>query len=103
MRRSTQPKPKIPRGLASNLRRIRAEQNLSTIDLADRAHLSATVVASIEAGAEPVLETLWALAFGLDVAFVELVSDAQKRAEESLFLEPVLRHPSRQGSGAGRN
>ena len=50
-------------------------KNLSTVALADLARLSPVEIASIEAGTEPELETLWALAFALDVSFVELVRE----------------------------
>ena len=63
-------------GPGANLRRIRRAQNLSVVALADMARLSPAAIASVEAGADPALEVLWALAFALDVPFVELVKEA---------------------------
>ena len=51
-------------------------KNLSTDALADLARLSPVEIASIEAGKEPELDTLWALALALDVAFLDLVREA---------------------------
>ena len=44
--------------------------------LAEMARLSPVDIASVEAGADPPLDTLWALAFALDVPFFELVKEA---------------------------
>lgn len=51
-------------------------KKLSTDALADLARLSPVEIASIEARKEPELETLWALALALDVAFLDLVQEA---------------------------
>lgn len=59
-----------------NLRRLRTAKRLSVAVLAEIARLSPVEIAEIEAGAEPALETLWALAFALDVPFLELVKEA---------------------------
>ena len=44
--------------------------------LAELARLSPVHIASVEAGADPALDTLWALALALDVPFLDLVKEA---------------------------
>ena len=75
-RRSATTGPAYASGLGANLRRIRRAQHLSVEALAELARLSPVDIASVEAGADPALETLWALALALDVSFLELVIEA---------------------------
>ena len=72
-RRSTEVQGAIALGPGRNLRRIREAQGLSVDALAATARFAPEEIVCIEAGAEPELETLWALALALDVAFLELV------------------------------
>ena len=51
--------------------------DLSVKALAEMARLSPVDIASVEAGADPKLETLWAVALALDVPFLELVKEAR--------------------------
>ena len=85
------PAPNAP-GSGRNLRRVRVAQNLSVDALAELARLSPGEIVSIEAGTEPELETLWALAVALDVSFLELVREAgpNSRSWEDVIPERSL-------------
>jgi transcriptional regulator with XRE-family HTH domain len=60
--------------IGSNLRRLRAERRLSLAELAGRARVAKATLANLEQGrGNPTIETLWALALGLGVAFSDLL------------------------------
>lgn len=62
--------------LATNLRRLRLQRGLSTVDLARRAGISRATLAQLETGAgNPTLETLYGLANALDAALAELITE----------------------------
>ena len=67
--------------IAANLRRLRAERRLSLAELSSRANLAKATLANLEQGrGNPTIETLWALALGLGVAFSDLLEEAEQRA-----------------------
>jgi transcriptional regulator with XRE-family HTH domain len=60
--------------IGSNLRRLRVERQLSLVDLAAQSQVAKATLANIEQGrGNPTIETLWALAIGLGVAFSDLM------------------------------
>jgi transcriptional regulator with XRE-family HTH domain len=60
--------------IGSNLRRIRAERRLSLAEVAARCGVAKATLANLEQGrGNPTIETLWALARGLGVAFSDLL------------------------------
>lgn len=69
----------IPIGtvVAANLRRIRAQAELSLSELSRRAGVAKSTLSALESGsANPNIETLWALATALGVSFGQLVAEA---------------------------
>ncbi|MFN2629472.1 MAG: helix-turn-helix domain-containing protein [Gaiellaceae bacterium] len=64
----------VVKTIGGNLRRIRTAQRLSLADLAARSHVAKATLANLEKGrGNPTIETLWALALGLGVAFSDLL------------------------------
>lgn len=60
-----------------NLRRLRSERRLSLAELASRSGVAKATLANLEQGrGNPTIETLWALALGLGVAFSDLLEEA---------------------------
>jgi transcriptional regulator with XRE-family HTH domain len=65
--------------IGSNLRRLRAERRLSLAELAARSRVAKATLANLEQGrGNPTIETLWALALGLDVAFSDLLEQSEE-------------------------
>jgi transcriptional regulator with XRE-family HTH domain len=65
--------------IGSNLRRLRAERRLSLAELAARSRVAKATLANLEQGrGNPTIETLWALALGLDVAFTDLLEESDE-------------------------
>lgn len=63
--------------IGSNLRRLRSERRLSLAELASRSSVAKATLANLEQGrGNPTIETLWALALGLGVAFSDLLEAA---------------------------
>lgn len=61
--------------IGANARRLRAERRLSLSDAAANASLAKATLANLEQGrGNPTIETLWALALGLGVAFSDLLA-----------------------------
>jgi transcriptional regulator with XRE-family HTH domain len=64
--------------IGSNLRRLRVERQLSLAELASQSHVAKATLATIEQGrGNPTIETLWALAIGLGVAFSDLMEQPE--------------------------
>ena len=64
------------RTVASNIRRLRQEANLTLAELAGAAGLGKSTLAQLESGkANPSVETLWAIAAALRVPFARLVEE----------------------------
>jgi transcriptional regulator with XRE-family HTH domain len=64
------------RTVASNIRRLRQEANLTLAELAAAAGLGKSTLAQLESGkGNPSVETLWAIAAALRVPFGRLVED----------------------------
>src|SRR5438552_4779144 len=62
--------------IAANLRRLRTARRMSLATLASRADVAKATLANLEKGrGNPTIETLWALALGLHVAFSDLLED----------------------------
>ncbi|MGZ4352682.1 MAG: helix-turn-helix domain-containing protein [Gaiellaceae bacterium] len=60
-----------------NLRRLRSERRLSLAELASQCGVAKATLANLEQGrGNPTIETLWALALGLGVAFSDLLEEA---------------------------
>jgi transcriptional regulator with XRE-family HTH domain len=60
--------------IGTNLRRLRVERQLSLAELASQSQVAKATLANIEQGrGNPTIETLWALALGLGVAFSDLM------------------------------
>ena len=60
--------------VAENLRLLRGEQGLESVELAEKAGIEAAAYEELEAGrADPGIETLWAVAAALGVPFSQLV------------------------------
>jgi transcriptional regulator with XRE-family HTH domain len=60
--------------IGSNLRRLRRERHLSLAELATQSQVAKATLANVERGrGNPTIETLWALAIGLGVAFSDLL------------------------------
>jgi transcriptional regulator with XRE-family HTH domain len=60
--------------IGSNLRRLRVERGLSLAELAAHSGVAKATLANVEQGrGNPTIETLWALALGLGVAFTDLM------------------------------
>jgi transcriptional regulator with XRE-family HTH domain len=60
--------------IGSNLRRLRVERGLSLAELAAQSGVAKATLANVEQGrGNPTIETLWALAIGLGVAFSDLM------------------------------
>src|SRR3954447_22251187 len=69
----------VVNAIGSNLRRLRAERRLSLAELAGRSGVAKATLANIEQGrGNPTIETLWALALGLGVAFSDLLEEAEE-------------------------
>jgi transcriptional regulator with XRE-family HTH domain len=65
--------------IGSNLRRLRTQQRLSLAELAARSRVAKATLANLEQGrGNPTIETLWALALGLDVAFSDLLEQSDE-------------------------
>jgi len=65
--------------IGSNLRRLRTERRLSLAELAARSRVAKATLANLEQGrGNPTIETLWALALGLDVAFSDLLEQSEE-------------------------
>src|SRR3954466_9630423 len=63
--------------IGSNLRRLRSDRGLSLAELATRSGVAKATLANLEQGrGNPTIETLWALALGLGVAFSDLLETA---------------------------
>lgn len=63
--------------VATNLRRLRAQAELSLSELSRRAGVAKSTLSALESGsANPNIETLWALATALGVPFGQLVAEA---------------------------
>jgi transcriptional regulator with XRE-family HTH domain len=61
--------------VAANLRRLRAERDLSTVELARRSGVARATLAQLEAGrGNPTLETLYALANTLEVGLGDVIA-----------------------------
>jgi transcriptional regulator with XRE-family HTH domain len=62
--------------LATNLRALRADVGMSTVELARRASISRATLAQLEAGGgNPTLETLYALANALGASLAQLIAE----------------------------
>jgi len=62
--------------LAGNLRRLRRDRELSSLELARRAGISRATLTQLEAGAgNPTLDTLYRLANALDAALADLITE----------------------------
>lgn len=62
--------------IAANLRRLRTDRRLSLGELAGRSGVAKATLANLEQGrGNPTIETLWALALGLGVAFSDLLEE----------------------------
>lgn len=75
---TTQPHdaPPIAEVVAANLRRFRAQSEMSLGELARKAGVSKSTVSALESGTgNPSIETLWALGVALGVPFGQLVSE----------------------------
>jgi transcriptional regulator with XRE-family HTH domain len=60
--------------IGANLRRLRVERGLSLAELAAQSGVAKATLANVEQGrGNPTIETLWALAIGLGVAFSDLM------------------------------
>ena len=60
--------------IGSNLRRLRTERGLSLAELAAQSGVAKATLANVEQGrGNPTIETLWAVAIGLGVAFTDLM------------------------------
>jgi transcriptional regulator with XRE-family HTH domain len=60
--------------IGTNLRRLRGDQRLTLAELAARSQVAKATLANLEQGrGNPTIETLWALALGLGVAFSDLL------------------------------
>jgi transcriptional regulator with XRE-family HTH domain len=69
--------------IGSNLRRLRTERRLSLAELAARSRVAKATLANLEQGrGNPTIETLWACALGLDVAFSDLLEQSDEPATE---------------------
>ncbi len=80
--------------LADNLRRLRRERGVTSVDLARRAALSRATLAQLESGAgNPTLETLYGLANALDASLADLIADAPAAAPRA-SCRPVTAHTS---------
>jgi transcriptional regulator with XRE-family HTH domain len=78
--------------IGSNLRRLRGERGLSLAELAARSQVAKATLASIEQGrGNPTIETLWALALGLGVAFTDLMEQPDA-VEVALVLADEGQH-----------
>jgi transcriptional regulator with XRE-family HTH domain len=65
--------------IGSNLRRLRTQRRLSLAELAARSRVAKATLANLEQGrGNPTIETLWALALGLDVAFSDLLEQPEE-------------------------
>jgi len=65
--------------IGSNLRRLRTQRRLSLAELAARSRVAKATLANLEQGrGNQTIETLWALAQGLDVAFSDLLEQADE-------------------------
>jgi transcriptional regulator with XRE-family HTH domain len=65
--------------IGSNLRRLRTERRLSLAELAERSRVAKATLANLEQGrGNPTIETLWALALGLGVAFSDLLEQSEE-------------------------
>jgi transcriptional regulator with XRE-family HTH domain len=63
--------------IGANLRRLRSDRRLSLAELASRSGVAKATLANLEQGrGNPTIETLWALALGLGVAFSDLLEEA---------------------------
>lgn len=68
----------VTRPLAANLRRLRAAQGLTTIELARRSGVGRATLTQLESGGgNPTLETLYALANVLAVPLAALIADPE--------------------------
>lgn len=66
------------KAIGENLQRIRKERGLSLSELAARSSLAKATLANLENGrGNPTIETLWALALGLGVAFSDLLEQPE--------------------------
>src|ERR1700704_1337459 len=84
--------------IAGNLRRLRTARRMSLATLASRADVAKATLANLEQGrGNPTLETLWALALGLGVAFSDLLEDRREttmvvvRAEQGAHVRGSTR------------
>lgn len=68
--------------LASNVRRLREEKNLSVLQLSDLSGVSKSMLGQIERGeANPSVGTIWKIANGLHVSFTSLLDEVQKEVK----------------------
>jgi transcriptional regulator with XRE-family HTH domain len=64
--------------IGSNLRRLRLERHLSLAELATQSQVAKATIANVEQGrGNPTIETLWALAIALGVAFSDLLEQPE--------------------------
>lgn len=83
--------------IGANLRRLRSDRRLSLAELATRSGVAKATLANLEQGrGNPTIETLWALALGLGVAFSDLLEEADGQEVEVVRLD----EGPRVGSGA---
>ena len=67
----------VVKTIGGNLRRLRVERHLSLAELAARSQVAKATLANLEQGrGNPTIETLWALALGLGVAFSDLLEES---------------------------
>jgi len=83
----------VVKTIGDNLRRIRAAQRLSLAELAAQSNVAKATLANLEKGrGNPTIETLWALALGLGVAFSDLLEQVDAvevsvvRADEGMHV-----------------
>lgn len=63
------------KAIGENVRRARVERRLSLAEVASRSGVAKATLANLEKGrGNPTIETLWALALGLRIAFSELLA-----------------------------
>jgi transcriptional regulator with XRE-family HTH domain len=79
--------------IGTNLRRLRTDRRLSLAELASRSRVAKATLANLEQGrGNPTIETLWALALGLGVAFSDLLEQSEEpevevvRAEQGIHV-----------------
>mgnify|MGYP002138564158 CR=1 FL=1 len=74
---------------ARNVLRFRRHRRLSQADLAERCELSRKTISNIERGEIPTLDTIMALARGLDTSAAKLLDDPATHATLTRYLGQI--------------